>query len=296
VEQGAVKGDEKDEPPPVKFVKGWRIGKPDKVFIMPEAFEVPATGVLPYKRFVVETGFKEDMWVQQAECRPGNRKVVHHVLVYVLEKGRKLYQTDGKTAVLVGWAPGDVPARFAPDTAKRIPAGAKLLFEVHYTPNGTKQTDRSSIGLIFAKKKPKHEAESNLLGNMFIFIPPGAANHKGELVYTFPDDAIVLSFLPHMHLRGVSAKYVAKYPDGKTETLLSVPDFDFSWQTAYRFATPRRIPKGTKLTWTGHWDNSADNPRNPDPKKLVRWGLQTNDEMQNGWMEVVWLNPKPVKK
>jgi peroxiredoxin len=288
VEQGCPKGDDKDLPPPAKFPEGWKIGKPDAVFTMAEEFTVPATGVLPYKRFVVDPGFKEDVWVQAAECRPGNRKVVHHILVYIQAPGQPIYDADGTAATLVGWAPGDMPALFAPGTAKRVTAGSKLVFEVHYTPDGTEQTDRSAAGVIFAARPPERVAETNILANMALRIPPQVADQKGEMTFTFRDDALLLSFMPHMHLRGVSAKYVATYPDGKTETLLSVPDYDFGWQSVYRFAEPRRIPRGTKLTWIGHWDNSADNPRNPDPTKEVRWGLQTWDEMQNGWMEVVW--------
>jgi hypothetical protein len=128
----------------------------------------------------------------------------------------------------------------------------------------------------------------NILANMMFKIPPGATNYKGEMTFTFPEDALVLSFMPHMHLRGVSAQYVVTYADGATETLLSVPDYDFGWQSVYRFEKPLHIPKGSKLTWIGRWDNSKDNPRNPDPTKAVQWGLQTWDEMQNGWMEVVW--------
>lgn len=288
VEQGCPKGDDKDLPPPLKFPEGWKIGKPDAVFQMPEEFKVPATGVLPYKRFTVDPGLKEDVWVQSAECRPGNRAVVHHVLVYIQVPNKPIYDQDGTASTLVGWAPGDMPALYPPGTAKRIPAGSKFVFEVHYTPNGTEQTDRTSAGIIFAKKPPERAAETNILANMGLVIPPNAANQKGELTYTFKDDALLLSFMPHMHLRGISAKYVATYPDGRTETLLSVPDYDFNWQSIYRFAEPLKIPRGTKLTWIAHWDNSADNPRNPDATKEVRWGLQTWDEMQNGWMEVVW--------
>jgi hypothetical protein len=180
-----------------------------------------------------------------------------------------------------------MPVRYPAGTAKRVPAGAKLVFEVHYTPNGTAQADRSSVGIVFAKQPPERVVETNILANMLVRIPPGAADHEGRLVYTFRDDALILSFMPHMHLRGVSAKYVATYPDGRTETLLSVPDYDFNWQSVYRFKEPLKVPKGTKLTWTGRWDNSADNPRNPDPSKEIRWGLQTWDEMQNGWMDFV---------
>jgi peroxiredoxin len=290
IDAGTPRGDDKDLPPPLKFVKGWKIGEPDKVFTMEKEFTVPATGVLNYQRFTVDPGLKEDTWIQAAECRPGNRAVVHHILVYVLKPGsRNPYSPDGTAATLAGWAPGDMPAIYPPGTARLIPANSKLLFEVHYTPNGTEQTDRSSVGVIFAKKKPERVAETNILANLTFKIPPKEGNVKGKMVFTFPEDALVLSFMPHMHLRGTSAKYVATYPDGRTETLLSVPDYDFAWQSVYRFAEPIRIPMGTKLTWSGTWDNSPDNPRNPDPTKEVIWGLQTWDEMQNGWMDVVWL-------
>jgi peroxiredoxin len=293
IDQGAPRGDDKDLPPPLKFVKGWKIGQPDKVFTMAREFRVPATGVLDYQRFLVDPGFREDVWVQAAECRPGNRKVVHHILVYILAPGRhEPYDPDGTAATLVGWAPGDMPATYPPDTARRVPAGSKLLFEVHYTPNGTEQTDRSSVGVRFASKPPANSVEMNILANMLFRIPPGAANHKGQMTFTFPGDALVLSFMPHMHLRGLSARYELTYPNGTTETLLSVPDYDFGWQSVYRLEKPLRVPEGSKLTWIGRWDNSADNPRNPDPTKAVHWGLQTWDEMQNGWMEVVWQKPK----
>jgi hypothetical protein len=288
VEQGCPRGDDKDSPPPAKFPEGWKIGKPDAVFAMTEEFKVPATGVLDYKKFTVDPGFKEDVWVQAAECRPGNRAVVHHILVYVQAPGKPLYARDGTASMIVGWAPGDMPAVFAPGTAKLVPGGSKFVFEVHYTPNGVAQTDRSSLGLILAKKPPERVAETNILANLLFRVPPGAARHRGQMDFTFRRDALLLGFMPHMHLRGTSAKYVATYPDGRVETLLSVPDYDFNWQSVYRFDRPLTIPKGTKLAWIAHWDNSADNPRNPDATKEVRWGLQTWDEMQNGWMDVVW--------
>jgi peroxiredoxin len=295
IDQGAEKGDDKDMPPALKFTQGWKIGEPDKVFSMTEEFKVPATGVLDYQRFIVDPGFKDDVWVQAAECRPGNRKVVHHILVYILPPGRQeLYEADGTASTLVGWAPGDMPATYARDIARLVPAGSKLVFEVHYTPDGTAQTDRSSVGICFAPGRPPQSVETNILANMQFIIPPKASNHAGQLTYTFPADALVLSFMPHMHLRGVSAKYELTRPDGTTETLLAVPDYDFGWQSVYRFAEPLKVARGSKLTWKGHWDNSADNPRNPDSTKAVHWGLQTWDEMQNGWMEVVWKTPKPT--
>ena len=148
------------------------------------------------------------------------------------------------------------------------------------------------VGIQFASGRPAHAVEMNILANMFFEIPPRAFDYQSQMTYTFPADALVLSFMPHMHLRGLSARYVLKRPDGTSETLLSVPDYDFGWQSVYRFAQPLAVAKGSKLTWIGHWDNSAHNPRNPDPEKRVHWGLQTWDEMQNGWMEVVWKKPR----
>jgi hypothetical protein len=287
VKQGTPKGDDKDLPPAAKFPDGWSIGTPDAVFTMKDEFKVPAKGVLPYKKFAVDTGFKEDVWVRAAEARPGNRAVVHHIIVYALAPGKKEYEADGTAAMLAGWAPGDMPAVYPNGVAKRVKAGSRLVFEVHYTPDGKEQTDRSSIGVIFAKEPPEYAVETNILANLGLKIPPGKARHRDEFVYTFPEDAKLVSFMPHMHLRGTAAKYVATFPDGRTETLLSVPDYDFGWQSVYRFAEPLSMPKGTKVKWVGEWDNSADNPRNPDPKQEVRWGLQTWDEMQNGWMEVM---------
>jgi len=180
-----------------------------------------------------------------------------------------------------------MPTLYVKGMAKRIPAGAKLLFEVHYTPNGKEQTDRSSVGVIFAKQPPERIVETNVLANIGLRVPPRKARHVEELQYVFDEDVELLSFMPHMHLRGASARYLVTYLDGRKETLLSVPDYDFNWQSIYRFAKPIPMPKGTKITWIGEWDNSADNPRNPDPSKEIRFGLQTWDEMMNGWMEVV---------
>jgi len=293
VEQGCPRGDDADLPPPREFVKGWSIGKPDVIFEMPDEFAVPATGVVSYKRFVVDPGFTEDKWVQAAETRPGNRAVVHHIIVYIKPPGReRLYDLDGTASTLVGWAPGDMPVQYRPGTAKKIPAGSKFIFEVHYTPNGTAQSDRSTVGITFAKEPPQNVTETNILANMLFRIPPGAARHTGRITYTFKDDARVLGFMPHMHLRGLAARYELTHPDGRTETLLSVPDYDFNWQSVYRFAEPLHVTKGSKLTWFATWDNSPGNPRNPDASKEIRWGEQTWDEMMNGWMDVVWDRPR----
>jgi peroxiredoxin len=291
IDQGCPEGDPQDLPPPRSFPAGWKIGQPDAVYEMPEEYAVPAKGVLPYLKFTVDPGFSEDVWVQAAECRPGNRAVVHHILVYIQAAGRPIYAEDGTAAMLAGWAPGDMPAIYEEGTAKRIPKGAKLVFEVHYTPNGLAQNDRSRVGVIFAKARPKHEVQCNIMANMGLKVPARAARHEARFNFTFRADARILSFMPHMHLRGTSAKYVATFPDGRQETLLAVPDYNFNWQSVYRFKEPLLAPKGTRIAWIGTWDNSADNPRNPDAERDVRWGLQTWDEMQNGWMEFVWSDP-----
>ncbi len=180
IDAGAPEGGGQGPAAPRKFVQGWKIGQPDKVFTMAREFKVPATGVLDYQRFIVDPGFKEDVWVQAAECRPGNRKVVHHILVYILAPGRRdPYDPDGTAATLVGWAPGDMPAFYSPDVARKIPAGSRLMFEVHYTPDGTEQTDRSSVGINLAKKPPVHAVEMNILANMLFRIPPRSAELPG---------------------------------------------------------------------------------------------------------------------
>jgi hypothetical protein len=287
VKQGRPKGDDKDLPPPATFPEGWAIGKPDAVFSMKDEFKVPATGVLAYKRFVVDPGFKEDKWIKASEARPGNKAVVHHILVYAVAPGQEPYDVDGTAHTIAGWAPGEMAGAYPDGVAKRIPAGSRFVFEVHYTPNGTAQADRSSVGITFAKGPPEYEVRTNILANMRLRIPAKKSLHREEFVYTFPEDVRILSFMPHMHLRGTSARYTATFPDGRKEVLLSVPDYDFNWQSIYRFAEPVQVPKGTKLSWVGTWDNSADNPRNPDPAQAVKWGLQTWDEMHNGWMEVM---------
>jgi peroxiredoxin len=210
IDAGTPKGDDKDMPPPRTFVDGWKIGKPDQVIAMDKEFKVPATGVLTYQRFKVDTNFTDDVWIQAAEARPGNRAVVHHILVYILPPGRENpYDADGTASTLTGWAPGDMPAIFPAGMARKIPAKSRFMFEVHYTPNGTEQTDRSSVGIIFTKKPPQHAVETNILANMGLVVPPRTANHVGQMTFTFKDDALVIAFMPHMHLRGTSARYIA---------------------------------------------------------------------------------------
>lgn len=286
VDAGTPEGARADLPPAAQYQKGWTIGKPDVVIEMPKEYEVPAEGVIDYQRFVVDPGFKQDVWVERAEARPGSR-AVHHILVFALLPGRTMYDFAGNTPVICGTAPGDMPLILPEGYAKKIPAGARLLFEVHYTPIGKPERDRSSIALIYAKKPPRSEVLTNILAKADIRIPPGAADHREQQSFSFPSDIRVLSLMPHMHVRGKSFEYRVVHPDGKYEVLLSVPRYDFKWQSAYRFADPPLIAKGDRLECRAAWDNSASNPVNPDASRTVSFGLQTWDEMMNGWIDYV---------
>jgi peroxiredoxin/mono/diheme cytochrome c family protein len=297
VEAGTPRGDDKDMPKAVAWVKGWNMGTPDLVLQMPKEYEVPASGSLPYQHFTIDPGFKEDVWVEKAEARPGAAGVVHHIVVYILKPGSfQPIEDDGNMNTLVGWAPGDLAVSCPPDTGLRIPKGSKLLFELHYTPNGTAVKDRSSIGLIFHKKKPKSELLMNSFMNESIRIPPRDPHYRAETTMRFRADARILSLVPHMHWRGKDYFYELIYPDGRKQTILSVPRWDFNWQNTYVFAEPIKVPKGTRLHSIAHWDNSRNNPYNPDPNKEVRFGLQTWEEMMVGWCVYIWDQADTAEK
>lgn len=297
VDAGTPRGDDKDLPKPIAWVKGWNMGKPDLVLRMPKEFEVPADGSLPYQHFTIDPGFKEDMWVEKAEARPGVAGVVHHVVVYILKPGNdQPFDDKGNMNILVGWAPGDLALTCPSDTGLRIPKGSKLMFELHYTPNGTAVKDRSSIGIIFYKKKPKYELLMNSFMNESIRIPPREQHYRAETTMRFRADARILSLVPHMHWRGKDYFYELIYPDGRKQTLLSVPRWDFNWQNTYMFAEPIKVPKGSRLHAVAHWDNSRNNPYNPDPSKEVRFGLQTWEEMMVGWCVYNWEQPDTAEK
>jgi peroxiredoxin len=290
IEQGCPKGDAKDEPPAREFASNdWTIGKPDVIFTMPREYRVPAQAPakgVPYQYFIVPTNFNEDKWVQAVEAKPGNRAVVHHILVYARKLAKGDNPQDGiGDGLLVAQAPGELPTVLPPGSAKKIPKGSAIAFQMHYTPNGVEQTDRSSVGIIFAKEPPKHEIHTKAIANTRLAIPAGEANCKIVSARTFTQDTLVLSLFPHMHLRGKSFEYRLTTPDGKEETLLSVPRYDFGWQAHYRFEKPLRVPAGSRIDCTAIFDNSAGNPNNPDPTQPVRWGEQTWQEMMIGFVD-----------
>jgi peroxiredoxin len=300
LDQGTPRGDPKDLPPERTYPEGWTIGKPDVIFTMPKPVAVPAEtppGGIPYKYYTVQTEFPEDRWVERAEARAGAPAVVHHIVIFIVAKGAS-FRPDAPGSVLCGTAPGDLPMMLEPGFAKKVPAGARLIFQMHYTPNGKAVTDQSSVGLIFAKDRPKHRVLTvPIHPGSFILrvdhIPAGNDNYKIEVSHTFRQDAHIINYMPHMHLRGKDFLYEAIYPDGKTETLLSVPRYEFGWQTIYRCTEPVAMPKGTNLHCLAHFDNSDKNPNNPDPSKDVYWGDQTWEEMMIGWIDYYLDAEKP---
>jgi peroxiredoxin/mono/diheme cytochrome c family protein len=286
VDQGTPLGDPAKIPAPRKFQEGWTIGKPDMVFELPETYYVPAQGVVSYVHFKVPTGFTEDRWVQAAEAVPGDRSVVHHIVVYLLDSRRPPGGGRPKPIHFCGYAPGEMPSVYPDGTAKKIPVGYDLLFQVHYTPNGRVRSDRSKVGLVFAKGEPKRQAFTLGIANPDLLIPANADNVAVASSFELPAEARLLSFLPHMHLRGKDFRYSVTRPGQKTEVVLSVPAYDFGWQTYYSLAEPLVLPKGSRIDCLAHFDNSTGNPFNPNPNQLVKWGEQTFEEMMIGYIDM----------
>ncbi|MEX2173831.1 MAG: redoxin domain-containing protein [Pirellulaceae bacterium] len=292
VAAGAPEGDKADLPPPLEYTVGWQIGTPDAVVYMSEEpYSVPATGTVRYQFFQVDPGFKEDKWIQAAECRSGNRAVVHHIIVGIVPPGaRRGDKTIGNlhSDWLTATAPGARPLVLGPGLAKLVPAGSKLVFQMHYTPNGTAQEDRSCVGFKFAEANTvKKQVGTDKAANPRFLIPPGDGNHLVEATHRFDRDMLMLAMFPHMHLRGKAFRYTAIYPDGEREILLDVPHYDFAWQNSYEFMEPKRMPAGTRLHCEAWFDNSEENLANPDPTATVRWGDQTWEEMMIGYFDAM---------
>jgi peroxiredoxin len=288
VRSGCPEGNPADLPPARQFTDGWNISRPDVVVSIPEPFTIPAEGTIEYQYFEVDPGFREDKWVRAAEIRPGNRAVVHHCLVFLKQPGSTKVFAMGALGsyCLEAMAVGSPPTQLPDGMAKLVPAGSRFLFVVHYTPIGKVQTDRTSIGLVFAEPgKVRKEVATKLLTDPELCIPPRAADHRIEKTYRMPGDVVLLSMFPHMHLRGKSFRYEVDYPDGASEILLDVPRYDFNWQNKYVLAEPKYLPRGSLLRCTAHYDNSENNPHNPDPDATVRAGPQSWDEMFNGYFD-----------
>ncbi|MCY2966385.1 MAG: redoxin domain-containing protein [Planctomycetota bacterium] len=285
-------GDPAKVPPPPQFATGWQIPQPDLVFELPEAHEIPASGIVEYKYFVVPTNLEHDVWVQASEARPENRGVVHHIIVFMRPKGSKELK---KLPSIAGFAVGTEANILPPGTGVKIPAGTELVFEMHYTPNGKAGTDRSQVGFVLCKEPPAIERKGGAVANLEFSIPAGKSRHEVAASKVLEQDIELCTLLPHMHLRGRDFRYTVTYPDGRSEVLLNVPAYDFRWQHRYVLTTPKLLPTGTRIDCVAHFDNSPGNPSNPDPKVAVKWGDQSTEEMMIGFFGYVELTPLPPK-
>lgn len=289
VTAGCPQGDPALLPKAQTFTQGWQLAEtPDAVFTMRDRpFDVPSTGTLSYRYFVVDPGFSEDKWVRASEIIPGNRAVVHHVLVFTRPKGSRK-RMGGERGFLAGYVPGSRVRPYPPGMAKRIPANSELVFQMHYTPIGSAQQDLTSIGFDFVdEKEVTHEIITTSAYQENLQIPPGESDYRTSamLPETLPKCQLhVMS--PHMHLRGKSFRYQLVDPEGERKTILDVPNYDFNWQTAYFLKEPLEISQGSRIFCEATFDNSEKNLNNPDPKQTVYWGDQTFDEMMIGYFDI----------
>jgi hypothetical protein len=304
---GAPAGNPADAPAPPHWASGWNISQPDDVITMPKAVAIPAHGDVDYTYEIATTHFTEDKWVAMSEIRPSSRENVHHAVVYIRPPGSAWLQhapagvpftaadmTDEadmhdahatKADILLVYAPGSSPDNWPAGMAKLIPAGSDLVFQMHYTTHGRAARDQTAVGLVFAPHPPPERVLTLQLTNSDFIIPPGADNVRVEAHGSIPNDALLLSFFPHMHLRGKRFEYNILGPGGAVTPLLRV-NYDFYWQLSYRLAEPLPLKAGTVLEAVGWFDNSRNNPHNPDPDAAVRWGDQTYDEMMVGFFDV----------
>jgi len=303
-DSGALEGDAKDKPAPLEWKEGWNI-QPDLTFEMPVPYNIPASGIIEYTYFVVPTSLKQDTWVTMGEIRPGARSHVHHVIAYVRPPG-STWMKDARLGIpyvppkrqtlaskpdsqqlvkdvnefLVGYVPGMQPQRYDIDhSAKLIPAGSDIVFEVHYTANGKPAQDQTRVGLTLAKAPPEKRFIT-LVGRALDFaIPPGDPNYEAKSFVKFLEPVQFVEQQPHMHLRGKDMSVRMTYPTGESQMILNVPNYDFNWQLVYYHDKPLQVPKSTLMEITAHWDNSQNNKWNPDPTATVHWGDQSWDEM-----------------
>ncbi len=281
---GFPEGDPADAPQPVTFPKGWQID-PDDIFTAP-AVDVQATGIMDYVYLTVETGVTEDRWVDAIQILPGAPQVVHHVLAFIIPPDGDSSDVNGVDYWGV-YAPGSNPQIYPDGYARRLPAGSRLLLSMHYTPNGEAAVDQTRIGVRFADQPPDCEVLTASILDTSFEIPPGAENYKVTASVRLPRDIEILGYLPHSHLRGKAARYEVISRSGRRKILLDVPQYDFNWQLLYLYKKPLRVRRGSVLRYTAWYDNSENNPANPDPTVPVRWGEQTFDEMHLGYVEFV---------
>jgi mono/diheme cytochrome c family protein len=295
VETGAKEGDSADRRPLPQFADGWQLGKPDLVLTMAEPTPIPADGRDVYFNVILPLKVPQGKYIKAAEFRPGNRRVVHHAVLFVDTSGKARERDEAEPGP--GFHAGSPPGRFMPGSLgvwtpghNVIPLGeglsmpwpdnADLVLNLHLHPSGKAETEQSSVGFYFTDEPPKRSLVEVMLIDKNINIAPGDKSFKTRDECELPIDMEVLSIFPHMHLIGKEMRVTATRPDGTSQPLFYIDDWDFNWQDLYEYAKPVRLPKGTKIVMEGTHDNSADNPQNPhDPPKVVRWGEQSFDEM-----------------
>ena len=308
-EHGAPEGSPAEKPEPPKFTDGWQAGQPDQVATMTQPFSLPAEGADVFRCFVIPLDAKEDEYVNQVEFRPGNRKVVHHAILYLDANGRARkretvpgqgYDCPGGPGLSIsgglgGWAPGATPARLRDGLAITVRKGADMVMQLHYHLSGKPETDRSSVGITFTKTPPVHGLTAMIIGNIGIDIAPGDGHYVIQASGTLPMDAEVIGIFPHGHYLCKDMKVDATLPDGAVEPLIWIKDWDFNWQGSYRYAIPVKLPKGTRIDMQYIYDNSAANPRNPNnPPKRVIYGEQTTNEMGFTFLQLTLDDPASV--
>jgi len=283
VEAGAPRGQGRDPLTSLdKTWSEWTLGKPDLIVEVP-AYDVPATGVVSYQYPHARNPLGRDVWIRAIEIIPGNRAAVHHVLAGLDDPVNEEHGIRGQMGELGGYAPGKNAIPYPANTGILLRKEASFRFQMHYTPIGKPVTDVTRLGLYFFDKPPKHSLEMSIIYDTSLAIPAGTKSYSQSLEKVFERDVMLYSLLPHAHLRGRSAKFTAHYADGREEILLSVPKYDFNWQPLYALDPPKLIPAGTRIVLDMTWDNSAQNPANPDPNQVVHWGDQTWEEMNVGW-------------
>jgi mono/diheme cytochrome c family protein len=323
VAAGAPAGDVKQKLPAKEFLEGWNIAKPDVVLSMTKPFPVPANSKVDYQYIVIPTGFTEDKWVNMVEARPSDRTVVHHAVIFIRDpkskwlrnaepyvpmaservgKERRIDVGGGGNEILHTYTPGNLPDIWKPNQAKLIPAGADLVMQMHYTSTKKDTADMTKIGLVFSKEPPEQRIMSLVGGDESFVIPPGEPAHRAVGTMTIPNEATLLSFFPHMHLRGKAFEFHLIDGD-KREPLLNVDRYDFNWQLTYQLAKPIELKRGQKIEIVGVFDNSPNNKYNPDPKAEVKWGEQSWEEMSYGFFDIAvdarhdrrsWFTRKPL--
>jgi hypothetical protein len=296
VDAGAPEGNTADLPQTPKFVEGWQIGQPDLVFKMVQPITVPADGTVPYLYVTIPTNLEQDVWIRGVELKPTDRRVVHHIISDLVENDgkpadptpkftRDRTRTDIPSGLGAGLVPGRLYEAFEEGIVRKIPAGADIVLQMHYTTIGEEVLDQTEVGILLAKEPTTQSrlVSGGSMPNSRFEIPPGHPNYEVTAQKTFDRDTYLTNLYPHMHVRGKDVQYRIIYPDGREELVLNVPKYDFNWQTRYQLAEPKFMPKGSTLKVIAHYDNSPANRYNPDPTQTVRWGDQTWEEMLIGY-------------